>query len=81
MVHRAELRNRLVALVDDQQRIRRQIVEQTRRRLARRAPGKKARVVFDAVAVADFADHLDVEARALLEPLRFEQLAARSSVR
>ena len=32
---RAELRNRLVALVDDQQRIRRQVVEQARRRLAR----------------------------------------------
>ena len=34
-IHRPELRNGLVTLIDHQQRILRQIVEQTRRRLAR----------------------------------------------
>ena len=71
----------LVALVDDQQRIRRQIVEQARRRLARRAAGQIARVVLDAVAVADLAHHLEVEARALLQPLRLDQLVLRATAR
>ena len=75
LVHGAELRNGLVALVDDEQRVVRQIVEQARRRLARRAAGEIARVVLDARAVAHLFHHLHVEHGALLEPLRFEQLA------
>jgi hypothetical protein len=39
------------------------------------AAGEVARVVLDAVAVADLAQHVEVVARALFEPLRFEQLA------
>src|SRR5690606_2168569 len=66
-VHRTELRDRLVALIDDEQRIRRQVIEQTRRRLARRAAGEEPGVVLDAGAVADLADHLEIELRALLE--------------
>ena len=52
-VHAADLRHGLVALVDDDQRIAGQVVEQRRRRLARRAAGQVPRVVLDAVAVAD----------------------------
>ena len=73
-VHAADLRNRHVALVDEQQRVVRQVVEQARRRLAGAAPRQIARVVLDAVAVADLEDHLQVEARALLEPLRLDEL-------
>ncbi len=64
-----------MALVDDQQRILRQVVEQAGRRLAGAAPGQVARVVLDAGAVAHLHHHLEVEGRALLEPLRLEQLA------
>jgi hypothetical protein len=62
-----------VALVDDDQRVLRQVVEQRRRRLAGAATGQVAGVVLDAVAVADFANHLQVEHRPLVQPLRLEQ--------
>ena len=55
VVHAADLRHGLVALVDDDQRVVGQVVEQRRRRLARRAAGQVPRVVLDAVAVADLA--------------------------
>ena len=75
VIHAADLRHRLVALVDDDQRVGRQVVEQRRRRLARRAAGQVPRVVLDAVAVADLLDHLEVEHRPLVQPLRLEDLA------
>ena len=34
-------------------------------------------VVLDAVAVSDLLDHLEVEHRPLMQPLRFEDLAFR----
>ena len=76
-VHAADLRHRLVALVHDQEGVVGQVVEQRRRRFAGRAPGQVPRVVLDAVAVADLAHHLEVEHRALVQPLRLEQLAFR----
>ena len=73
-VHRLELRQGDVALVDHQQGIPRQVVEQAGRRLAGLAARQVARVVLDARAVAELRDHLEVEQRALLEALRLEQL-------
>ena len=52
----------------------RQVVEQAGRRLARLAARQVARVVLDAGAVAELRDHLEIEERALLEPLRFDEL-------
>ena len=63
-----------MAFVHEQQRIVGQVVEQARRRLAGSPPGQVARIVLDAGAVTELADHFDVEQRALLEPLGFEQL-------
>ena len=77
-VHAADLRHGHVRLVDDDERVLRQVVDQGGRLLARLAPGEVARVVLDAVAVADLAQHLHVEERALLEPLRLQQPAARA---
>ena len=74
-VHGAELRNGLVALIDHQQRVLRQIIEQARRRLARLAPRQEARVILDAGAIADLVHHLQVEQRALLQALGLEELA------
>ena len=47
------------------------------RRLARGAAGQVPRVVLDAGAIAELDDHLDVEAGALLEPLRLDEPALR----
>ncbi len=59
----------------------REVVEQRRRRLARRPAGQVPGVVLDAVAVADLADHLEVEHRPLVQALRLEQLALRLQLR
>ncbi len=74
-IHAADLRDGLMAFVDDDQRIVRQVVEQRRRRRARRAARQVPRVVLDPVAIADLPDHLEVEHRSLVQPLRLEQLA------
>ena len=73
--HAADLRQRDVRLVDDDEEVFGEIVEQARRALARLAAREMARVVLDAGAGADLEHHLDVEVRARLEPLRLEQLA------
>src|SRR5690606_41170922 len=74
-VHTAQLSDRDVALVDEHQRVGRQVVDERRRRIAWSRARKVARVVLDALAEAQFLQHLHVEARALLEPLRLYQLA------
>ena len=55
-------------LVDDQQPVRREVVEQRPRPGAGLAPREVARVVLDAGAVAELAHHLEVERRPLAEP-------------
>src|SRR5205814_10516249 len=76
-LHAADLRNALMAVVDDDERVLRQLVEQRRRRLARCAPGQVPRVVLDAVAVADLPNHLEIEHGPLMQPLGLEELAFR----
>src|SRR5579884_796305 len=75
VVHAAQLRDRLVALVNDDQEVLREVIEQCVRRRARRAPIQEARVVLDAGAVAQLLHHLKVEISALLNTLRLQQLA------
>ena len=77
VVHATNLRHRLVALVDNEERILGQVIEQRRRRLARRAPRQVSSVILDTVAVPDLANHLEVEHRSLMEALRLEELAFR----
>ena len=64
-----------MAFVDDQQRVLGQIFEQRRRRLARLAARQIAGIILDAGAGAGRLDHLDIELRALLQPLRLQQFA------
>ncbi len=73
--HAVHLRNRGVALVHKEQKIAREVVEQRRRRLARQPPAEVPRVVLDPVAVAHRLDHLQVEARALVNALRLHHAA------
>ena len=81
LVHAPELRHGNVRLVDDHQRVGGQIVDQRRRRLAGRSPRHVARVVLDALAEAQFVEHLEIEAGALLEALRLDQLAGSDKLR
>ncbi len=74
-VHRLNLRDRLVGLVDDEQEVRREVVDQRRRRFARLAPRKVPRVVLDARAEPHLLHHLEVVERPLLEPLLLEEAA------
>src|SRR3954470_14020403 len=73
LVHAAELRDRDMTLVDDHQRVGREIVDERRRRLARQTAGEVARVVLDALAEAKLGEHFQIESRALLDPLRLHQ--------
>ena len=63
--------------VDDEQCVRRQIVEKARRRLARRMASQVSRIIFDAVAVTDLGHHFDIELCALLQALRFDEFVRR----
>ena len=74
VVHPADLRNRDVGLVGDEQEVLREVVEEGRRRLARRPPGEVARVVLDPLAVAELGEHFEIEEGALRQPLRLEEL-------
>ncbi len=66
-----------MAFVDDDERVLGQVIEQRRRRGTGRAAGEMARVVLNPVAVADLADHFEVEHRPLVQPLRLEELPFR----
>ena len=75
LVHADDLRDRHVRLVDDEQPVRREVVEQRPRPRAGVPPSKVARVVLDTGAVAQLAQHLEVERRPLAEPCRLEGAA------
>ena len=68
-----------MAFIDEQQCIVRQVIEQRRRRFARKTARKMPRIIFNAVAIADLLDHFQIEHGALIQPLRFDQLALLSS--
>ena len=75
LVHAADLRDGHMRLVDDQQEILGEVVQQRRRRGSGRAAVDMTRVVLDAGAEADLADHLQVVLGAHAQPLRLEQFA------
>jgi hypothetical protein len=73
--HAVELGDGDVGLVDEEEEVAGEVVEQRGRRFAGEAAGEVARVVLDAVAVADGLDHLEVEAGALVDALRLDEAA------
>ena len=72
LVHAMDLGHGDVALVDDQQEVGREVVDQGPRARAGLPAREVARVVLDARAVADLAQHLEVERRPLPEARRLE---------
>src|SRR5688572_23029973 len=72
-VHRADLGNGLVRLVEDEQEVLREIVDERRGRLAFFAVREMARVVLDAVAETHLLHHLDVVEGSLFEALLLEE--------
>src|SRR2546425_73682 len=66
----AELRDRLMALIEQDERVGREIVEQRGRSFAREPSRKMARIILDPVAVSDLLHHFEIEHGALVQPLR-----------
>src|SRR5256884_6157231 len=75
MEHPAHLRNGLVGFVNEHQVVLGHVIEQGGRSLAGQAAAEMARIVFDAVAVADGAHHFDVEQSALRDTLSFNKFS------
>ena len=75
LVHAHDLGDRHVRLVDDEQPVRREVVEQRPRPRPGLAAGEVARVVLDPRAEAELPDHLQVEGRPLAEARRLERPA------
>src|SRR5581483_8206770 len=73
--HAVELRDGDVGFVDEGEEVAGEVVEEGWWGLAGETAGEVARVVFDAVAVADGFDHLEVEAGALVDALGFDEAA------
>ena len=74
-VHRADLGDGLVGLVDDEEEVLGEVVDERGRRVAGLAAGEVARVVLDAVAEAHLLEHLQIVHGPLLEPLLLEEAA------
>ena len=75
LVHAADLRDRLVGLVDEDDEVVGEIVDQRVRRAALRTAIEDARVVLDPRGEADLFEHLDVVGGALAQPVRLQLLA------
>jgi len=73
-VHRADLRDGLVRLVQDHQEVFGEIIDERRRWVAGSSTREMARVVLDAVAEPHLLHHLDVVHRSLLDPLLLDEL-------
>ena len=74
-MHPADLRNRGVRLIDDQQIILREKIEQRGWARTGRATGDVAGVIFDAGAETHFLHHFQIVFGAHLDALGFEQFA------
>ena len=64
-----------MALVHEEQKILREIIQQGGGHTARRAAGQHRRIVFDALADTHLVQHLDIVVGALGNALRLDQLA------
>ena len=75
VIHRANLRQGDMAFIDEDDVILREVIQQGIRRVAGLSAVEIAGIVFDARAVAQLAEHLDIVLRALGDALRLDQIA------
>ena len=75
VVHAAQLADQHMAFIEKHHRVLRQVIDQRGRWIARPGAREVPAVVFDAFAMADLLHHFQVEAGALLQPLRLDQFA------
>ena len=66
-----------MALIDNHQKVLREVVDQAKRTAAGRTPVEIARIVFDAGTVPQLLDHLQIVLDALFEPARLDRTAHR----
>ena len=76
-VHRIELGNGGMALIDEDEGVLGQVFHQRRRRLTRFPAREMAGVVLDPRAVPHLLHHFDIEMGPLLQPLRLQELVFR----
>src|ERR1700681_2538598 len=69
--HSAHLADGLVRLIDEHQKILRNVIEQRWRSFAWQAAAQMAGIIFNSVAIADGAHHFDIEKSALCYALGF----------
>ena len=81
LVHAADLRECDVRFVDEGEKFCWKVIEQAGRTLTRQTSREVATVVLNAGAHARLEEHIDVEHRAGIETLGFQQLAGRSQLR
>ena len=79
-VHGPHLRQGDMALVHEEQKILREIVQQGRGHTARRAARQDSGIVLNALADAHLGEHLDVVVRPLLDALGLDELALRGEL-
>ena len=79
-VHSANLRQRHMGLVNNEQKILGKIVHQRKGRLARLASRQMPRIVFDAGAIAHLVHHFQIVIGALLQALRLQKLKIMSQI-
>ena len=75
LVHAADLGNRLVGFVDEDDEVVGEVVDQRVRRAPRRAAVEDAGVVLDSRGESELLDHLDVVEGSLPQPVGLELLA------
>ena len=80
VVHRVDLRHGHMRFIDDQQEILGEIIDQRIRLFAGFAAVQMPAVVFDAAAIADLQDHLQIVFGAGEQPLGFEQFSLAAKV-
>ncbi len=73
-IHGAQLRHHDVAFIEEHERVIGEVFDEGRRRIAGRAAGEIARVIFNAGAHAGGGQHFKIEAGALVEALGLQEL-------
>ena len=64
-------------LINNEKRIRREVIKQRRRRFALLSPRQIARVILDTTAIAQLFNHFEIKTSPLFQALRFHEFVVR----